>query len=99
LKGLGSFFCNIASCFTPNNSFLATEAAKASKSLLSTEMPAASSLTEYNLQNGTLKIRTDNCDFETDEDDIQEIFKECWGELSRYVQVQKELEAELENEN
>ncbi len=53
---------------------------------------------EYDLQNGTLKFLTDDCDFETDEDDIQEIFMDCWDEVSRYVQVQKEIESELEDE-
>ncbi|MFB5677358.1 hypothetical protein ACE3NQ_20560 [Paenibacillus terreus] len=50
---------------------------------------------EYDLQKGILKISTDDSDFELDEDEMQGIFEDCWDGLNRYVQVQKEMEAEI----
>ncbi|WP_088832094.1 hypothetical protein [Paenibacillus tyrfis] len=55
--------------------------------------------TEINLQTGKLVFSTDESNFELDDELIKDIFVDCWDGISRYVQFQKELESEMEDED
>ncbi|GIO86148.1 hypothetical protein J25TS5_30800 [Paenibacillus faecis] len=52
----------------------------------------------YDLHNNTLNIVTRNCDFETDTEEIYGIFKDSWDDVRRFVQTQKEIESNFEEE-
>ncbi|WP_054954836.1 hypothetical protein [Paenibacillus dakarensis] len=54
---------------------------------------------EYDLQNNTLRIITDNCDFETDAEVIHEIFMNSWDEVRNFVEIQYEIEEEYEEDD
>lgn len=53
---------------------------------------------EYNMQNDKLEINTNNCAFELSDELIRELFEDCWNEFRHFAKVQKELEADLEDE-
>ncbi|WP_435923408.1 hypothetical protein [Paenibacillus sp. DYY-L-2] len=53
---------------------------------------------EYDLKKNTLNIVTENCDFETDAEEIYEIFMDSWDDVRRFVEIQKETESEFEEE-
>ncbi|WP_233455066.1 caspase family protein [Paenibacillus elgii] len=53
---------------------------------------------EFDAENDTLSISVDECAFDLDEDEIHDIFRDCWDEIRRYFIVEKEIQSEIELE-